>query len=586
MDKEHPSFIFEDLQLQMSVPAKFEHLPLLKENGPADIVFKGGDIYTMDEKNPQVEALAVKGERILAVGSYAEIEPKIKPGYTKIVFLDGKALFPGFIEAHQHATLLAANRFLYIDISGYSRDCQLRTKDQVLEIISTTVSNADPDEWCMFLGWDIALIRDLPQLSADIIDELFSKKIPIMIIAQNGHSAWVNHKTFEVCGITEDTPNPPGGIYVKDENGNLTGQLLEEPAIMSVISKSPKSPGMFFEAIKAIHDQWKDYASRGFTTVTELAYRPELIQDLWLSLTAGLLDCPIRLALYMNGVSTNKPSIIESSKLWVAGIKFWADGSPLAGTAAINEPYLRNELTERLSFPPPPIDCGHLNWPEDELKEKVKFFHDQGKQISLHANGERAVQQSLDIFQELIEPGDDRRPRLEHVGLITEEQLQKCGEIGVTISFLVHHLYFYGNTFAEYIVERERTNRWAPLAAAIKYLGKISIHQDQPSHPGPPLPFASMKTAITRTQGVGDHDDTVYGKEYCITIEEAIKAYTTGPAYQLFKEKEIGSLEVGKFADLVILSTNPYKVDPMKLDTDVQVVETYTGGRCNHIHKN
>ena len=120
MDKEHPSFIFEDLQLQMSVPAKFEHLPPLKENGPADIVFKGGDIYTMDEKNPQVEALAVKGERILAVGSYAEIEHKIKPGYTKIVFLDGKALFPGFIEAHQHATLLAANRFLYTDISGYS----------------------------------------------------------------------------------------------------------------------------------------------------------------------------------------------------------------------------------------------------------------------------------------------------------------------------------------------------------------------------------------------------------------------------------------------------------------------------------
>ena len=586
MDKEHPSFIFEDLQLQMSVPAKFEHLPPLEEDGPADIVFKGGEIFTMDEKNPQVEALAVKGERILAVGSYAEIEPKIKPGYTNIVSLDCKALFPGFIEAHQHAILLAATRFMYTDITAYSRDCQLRTKDQVMEIIRTTVSKADSDEWCMFLGWDIALIQDLPRLSATEIDKLFSKDIPIVIIAQNGHSSWVNHKTFEVCGITDDTPDPPGGTYVRDENGKLTGQLLEEPALMSVVNKSPKSPGMFIEAIKAIFDQWKDYASRGFTTVTELAYRPELIQDLWLSLTAGLLDCPIRLALYMNGASTSKPCIIESSKLWVAGIKFWADGSPLAGTAAVNEPYLRNELTERLSFPPPPHDCGHLNWTDDELKEKVKFFHDQGKQISLHAHGERAVQQSLDIFQELIEPGDDRRPRLEHVGLVTEEQLQKCGEVGVTISFFVNHLYFYADIFAEYIHTRDRTNRWAPLATAIKYLGKISIHQDHPTFPGPPLPFANMKTAITRTQGIGDHDDTVYGKEYRITIEEAIKAYTTGPAYQLFKEKEIGSLEVGKFADLVILSTNPYEVDPMKLDTDVQVVETYTGGRCNHIRKN
>ena len=145
-----------------AVPAKFEHLPPLEEDGPADIVFKGGDIFTMDNKNPKVEALAVKGERILAVGSYADIEPKVKEGYTKIVTLDGKTLLPGFIEAHQHALLLAATRFLYTDIAAYGRDCQLRSKDQVMEIINTKVSNADPDEWCMFLGWDIELIRDLP----------------------------------------------------------------------------------------------------------------------------------------------------------------------------------------------------------------------------------------------------------------------------------------------------------------------------------------------------------------------------------------------------------------------------------------
>lgn len=207
---------------------------------------------------------------------------------------------------------------------------------------------------------------------------MFSKEIPIVIIAQSGHSAWVNNKTFEVCGITDATPSPPGGTYVK-ENGKLTGQLLEEPAIASVIEKSPKSLGMLIGAIKAIYAQWGDYASRGFTTVTEMAYRPQVIQDLWLSLTSCLLDCPIRLALYINGESTTKPHIIENSKLWVAGVKFWADGSPHAGTAAVNEPYLHNDLTEQLSFPPPPNDRGYLNWPEDELKEKVKVFHDQGK---------------------------------------------------------------------------------------------------------------------------------------------------------------------------------------------------------------
>ena len=342
---------------------------------------------------------------------------------------------------------------------------------------------------------------------------------------------------------------------------------------------------MLIGAVGAIHDQWRDYAARGFTTVTEMDYHPEMIQDLWLSATAGLFDCPIRLALYMNGGTKNKPQIVKSEKLWVTGVKFWADGSPHAGTAAVNEPYLHNDLTKKLSFPPSPDNCGHLNWSNEELFQQVKAFHDQGKQVAIHSHGERAIQQSLNVYKQLIKPEDDRRHRLEHVGLIMEDQLKLCCEIGATPSIFVDHLYFYGNTFSQYIFGQERTDRWAPVATAIKHLGNnISIHQDHPTFPGPPLPFANMKTAITRSQGIGDPNHTVYGKEYCISIKEAIKAYTIGPAYQLFKEHEIGSLEVGKFADLVILSTNPYKVDPMKLDTDVKVVETYIGGRCNHIH--
>ena len=563
-------------------------LPLM-EDGPliADIVFTGGDIFTMDDKNPQVEALAVKGERIVAVGKYSDIESKIKDGYTKIVSLDGKTLLPGFIEAHQHAILLAGTNFLFTNISAYSRDCHLRSEAEVLDIIKTKVSQAEPGEWCMFLGWDIELLQNLPKLSAKMIDDTFSNDIPIVILAQTAHSAWVNHKTFEVCNITDATPNPTGGTYVK-ENGKLTGQLLEEPAIASVLSKSPKSPGMLIGGIKAVHDQWRDYAAKGFTTVTEMDYRPELIQDLWLSATAGLLDCPIRLALYMNGESKNKPHIIENSKLWVAGVKFWADGSPHAGTAAISEPYPHNDLTKKLSFPPSPNNCGHLDWSDEELLQKVKHFHDQGKQVAIHAQGERAIQQSLNVYKQLTKPQDDHRHRLEHIGLITEDQLKLCREIGVTTSLFVYHLYFYGNTLAQYILGPEQTDRWAPVATAIKYLGvnNISIHQDHPFFPGPPLPFANMKTAITRSQGVGNPAHTVYGKQYCISIEETLKAYTIGPAHQLFRENEIGSLEVGKYADLVILSTNPYKVDPMKLDTDIiQVIETYIGGRCNHIHK-
>ena len=213
----------------------------------------------------------------------------------------------------------------------------------------------------------------------------------------------------------------------------------------------------------------------------------------------------------------------------------------------------------------------------------VKECHGQKKQVSIHAHGERAIKKCLKVYQQLMKPEDDSRYRLEHVGLITEDQLKKCGELGVNTSIFVDQFRFYGETFSQSILGQERTDRWAPLSAAIKHIGLISIHQDDPSFPGPPLPFASMKSAITRTRM--DQPDKVYGKEYCISIEDAIKAYTIWPAHQLFMESKIGSLEVGKFADLVILSTNPYKVDPMKLDTDVHVVETYIGGHCNNINK-
>ena len=123
------------------------------------------------------------------------------------------------------------------------------------------------------------------------------------------------------------------------------------------------------------------------------------------------------------------------------------------------------------------------------------------------------------------------------------------------------------------------------MSTAIQYIGedKISIHEDHPTFPGPPQPFANIKTAVTRTERHGPN--TAYGKEYCITVHQAIKALTIGAAYQLHKEDEIGSLEVGKLADLVIISADPYTVDPMKLDTDVKVVETYIGGQCNNISK-
>ena len=151
--------------------------------------------------------------------------------------MNGKTLLPGLVNAHEHATLTAASRFLYTNISAYGLNCEERDKEAVLEIIRSDIAKTDPTKeplpWCIFFGWDIELIQDLPTLTADVLDG-YSKEIPLMIVAQNGHAAWVNHKTFEVCEITSGDQSPPGGIFVTDENGKLTGLLLEEPAIIKL----------------------------------------------------------------------------------------------------------------------------------------------------------------------------------------------------------------------------------------------------------------------------------------------------------------------------------------------------------------
>jgi len=573
------------------------------EDGPADKFFFGGNIYTMDAKQQKVQALAVKGERILTVGLYDDVVARTDD-QTECIDLKGRTLLPGFIEAHEHAVLKAKCRYEYIDIAAISLNGEKRTKEDVIKIMKDHISKEMADctnlkdtvAWCVFFGYDVELL-DLPQLGSEELISLVCGtmpiSIPVVIITQNGHAAWANPIALQACNITKAGQCPSGGRYgTTDDGEQLNGMLYEEPAIISILSHSSKGDPL--DAVSAFRFQWNDYAARGFTTVTEMAYSPDVTMDLFLSTLATLKDCPIRLALYISEGSKIEPCISpcgNNHKLWIAGKKVWADGSPHCGTAAVAKEYCQNNLTSKLAFPPPPpppkipdeIRCGVLNFTYDELSDRVKKIHNEGKQVAIHSHGERAIDQCLEVFQHLkMKPGDNRRHRLEHLGFATEKQLELCGKLGVTTSLFVQQLYYYGKTFSESIIGPERTNRWAPLADVVKHVGenKFSLHEDHPTFPGPSLPFASIRTAVTRTQQ--HYPDTIYGEKQRITVDQAIKAYTIGPAYQLFKEDEIGSLEVGKLADLLIVSADPYEIPPMNLDTDVKVVATYIGGQCTN----
>ena len=419
------------------------------------------------------------------------------------------------------------------------------------------------------------LSPDLPQLSANYLDTNFSAELNILVITLNGHSAWANSSALSSSNINKDNLNPPGGIYVRDKNRDLTGQLLEEPAINELLQHAPL-PGVekFLEAIRVT---FKEYARAGLTTTTELHLNsvPECDHacgslasgNQYLdSVLQGLQDItvPVRLAYYTVVAKEKIEPLMrfnENKWLWHAGVKLFADGSLHCGTAALKRPYLYSDLTEKLCFPPPP-NCGTLNWTYDQLLNQVKLYHNAGWQVAIHAQGDRAIDQVLSVYEDL--GGRNRRHRIEHMGFATEAQLAKCAHLDVAPSMFVSQLYFYGKSFSEEILGKDCTDNWAPVDFAFKYGCKVSLHQDTPALPGPPQPLASIKMAVTRTHR--DYGTTVYGPSHRISVHQAIQAYTTGPAWQLVCENELGRLKVGFRADLVVLSANPYLVDPMKLD--------------------
>ena len=541
----------------------------------ADLIFFGGTILTIDESNPTVEALAVQGGRINAVGKTRDIFKLLGPN-TEVIFLqENQTLLPGFIEPHSHAIVnadTASGR--YHDVTGSI----CHSYADVKKVMDDALAEAVPENpWLLFWGWDPILVRDLPPLSAKKLDE-YTTDYPVVVVANNGHCAWVNHKTLEAAGIDDNTPNPPGGFFEHNSKGHLTGVVREAPGILAVISKVEPAPTPQ-QTCAALLESLSMYANKGFTTVTELAQAMIPGIDEVLQAVTTKEECPVRLGVYVLHNSKEKPAPgYRNQKLWYAGIKFFADGSPYAGTMAVKEPYLDNELTRTLGFPREEHPRGALIWKSaDDLAAAIEPFHkDESWLIAIHSHGERAIDQALEAYDKVLKNScpDDHRYRVEHLGLITDEQLGRAAELGVTTTFYPDHIYYYGPALRDEILGEERATRFTPVALATKHGIRWTLHQDTPCSPVNPL--RCIQTAVTRKP---KEEDGVLGPDFCVSVDDAIKAYTINAAWQLKLDHRLGSLEVGKVADLLILSDNPKTVDPNKL-VDIQVVATYLSGRC------
>ena len=542
-----------------------------------DLIFIGGEIITLNDKEPVVDALAIKGNTIVAAGKEDEVM-QLRNATTKLVDLEGQTLMPGFIAAHTHPFLTTSLRY-FTDISPRTHS----TSQQVFATMRETVGRLDPStsEWAVFYGYDECLVQDLPVLDADLIDVNVSATVPVLIISVDVDNAWFNHRALADAGVSAgNVPSlGPGREFVVDKDGRPTGHL-RNPAMCYIMQTARLS--LTDEAKKNLYrEHFREYARSGFTTVVDLGSNDK--DTIKLGLEVAREDgCPVRLARYAvpsladANVPPSKPNPARD-RVWIAGVKFWADGDAQSGTMALNEEYLDTAFVRRLGFPP--HHRGRLTYTSDALRELMEPFHQNGWQISTHANGDRCIDQVLDTYRALLVefPRPDHRYRMEHVGLVTHEQLGTAAELGVTPSFLVDLVYYYGKSLCEDLIGPERGKRLAPLSSAKSFGHKFSIHEDSPLFPLTHEPFRSVATAATRKTKPEDGGE-VLGSEYCILAEDAFKACTINAAWQIFCESSLGSLEVGKMADMVVLSHNPLRV-PCECLESIKIHATYMNGQ-------
>ena len=533
-----------------------------------DLIFFGGHIITMHEEDPLNEAVAIHNGKISSIGKKDEIM-KLRTWKTKVVDLRGRTLMPGFIEAHCHpiATAILSQ---VVDISGFNYN----SRSEILNTIRVAVKKASPGEWILAFGWDPVLVPDLHKPTLSELDSI-SNDTPIFILTQMMHHAFVNSAVYKAAGITIDTPNPTGGgVFQKDNQGNLNGIIYEFSALQYILDKMPKTPQGTAELL--LNLQYTKYAKAGYTSISVLG--PVNIAGNPLQFMEHLSNngSPVRSYVYpiknqLDGSTYSNDYGNDFFK--IKGVKLYMDGSPYTGGAAFSEPYLNTDLTlNRIGLKK--NHRGSINFTEDSLLTTLTYYHTNNYQIAIHAQGEVAIQGILDAFTKILYkyPRSNHRHRIEHNALITKEQIAQAKKLGLTLSFFIDHIYYYGDQL-EYIVGSKRAERFMPIQSAISAGHHSTIHTDNPATPIDP--FRAISTAVTRKT---KNDKFILGKDERISAYDALKAITINAAWQLFEEQNRGSITIGKSADLVILSHNPLETKNKEIK-NINVISTWIDGK-------
>jgi len=550
--------------------AVFVVIPAASAQEPADRIWSGGTILTMNDAAMRAEAVAEKDGTILAVGTGDEVMAH-QGRDTEMIDLAGRTMLPGFVDAHGHVFMgglqaLSAN--LLAPPDGEVTD--IPSLQQTLrEWSAANAAAVEEADLILGFGYDNAQLAELRHPTRDELDAV-SLEVPVVIIHQSGHLAVLNSKGLEVVGYDAETANPAGGVIRRRAGSSEPDGVLEETAFFEAIVQLMANVGA--EGAEAFARAGTELWARfGYTTAEEGRSMPGTVQALRKVADEGGLA--IDVVTYVD-VLVDRDFIVANqgdtyrNRLRVGGAKLTIDGSPQGFTAWRDRPY----------YDPvgdyPPAYAGYPAATLEQVVDAVQWAYANNIQIITHANGEAATDVLIAAHEAAIaEQGStDMRPVLIHGQFLRSDQVDSLKRVGIMPSLFPMHTFYWGDWHREHTVGPELVDDISPTGWCVQRGMKFSSHHDAPV--AFPNSMRVLDATVTRRSRSGD----IIGPAQRVDVLTALKAMTIWPAWQKHEEKSKGSIEPGKLADFVILSADPTAVDPETIDR-IKVVETIKEGK-------
>lgn len=533
---------------------------------PADIIVIHGRVYTQNPKQPWAQAVAIQGGKIVAVGDDATIE-KMRGMGTKVINAGGKLVLPGFTDCHIHFLdgSLSLGR---VNLEG------ARDAGDIQKRLRQYASEHPGDDWILGRGWNYAMFGPEALPHKKYLDEIFPNR-PVFLEGYDGHTYWANSKALALAGITKETTDPPNGSIVRDpQSGEATGALKEaaQALVAKVIPKPTRA-----DKLLALRAGMKWANQNGLTRVhsaggdfeildlfDEMRHRGDLSLRMYV---AYFLDPP---ELRPKDVDAIEAAHKKFHDEWIdaGAVKFMVDGVVESHTAAMLEPYSDDPSLKGKPF-----------WEPTNYNAAVAELDKRGLQLFTHAIGDYGVRMALDGYENAEQRNHkpDRRPRIEHIETIAASDIPRFGKLGVIASMQPLHSYPDSDTLDVWArnVGPDRASRAWAWKSISEDGGHLAFGSDWPVVTL--NPWEGIQTAVTRQTAEGTPPGG-FDPEQRLTVAQAVDGYTLGAAFAGRREKTEGSLEVGKVADLIVVSQNIFDIDAHKIGA-TKVLTTIAGGR-------